>query len=193
MDANGPEHVSASIHAAIADVSLIDVNGAPQSMLEPDEDILSELSPPSDSNLLYDAYGSLDSVAYRTQIAGLHSGQIQQVTIMSDVGDQYQDAMTDYPGVAGSVGGVESSLLGVLVDNGGVALTSAQQAAIRSDYDANAVDPDNDLEAWFKTVKDSFKKKFPADLYQDLGSTATTLQNLLQDCTGSVMRPTEAC
>ena len=54
-----------------------------------------DLPPPTDGTSLADAYQSLDSVEYKTQIAGLNSGQIQQVTVTSDAGDQYQDAMTD--------------------------------------------------------------------------------------------------
>ena len=129
-----------SIHTAIADISLIDGNGNTRSALETDEDLLSELSPPSDGSSLADVYQSLDLVEYRTQIAGLNSGQIQQVTVASDAGDQYKDAMTDYSG------GAVSSLYGVLVDNGGQALTSSQQAEILSDYNVNALDPPGGIE-----------------------------------------------
>ena len=108
--------------------------------LETDEDLLSELSPPSDGSSLADVYQSLDLVEYRTQIAGLNSGQIQQVTVASDAGDQYKDAMTDYSG------GAVSSLYGVLVDNGGQALTSSQQAEILLDYNVNALDPPGGIE-----------------------------------------------
>ena len=48
--------------------------------------------------------------------------------------------MTDYSG------GAVSSLYGVLVDNGGQALTSSQQAEILSDYNVNALDPPGGIE-----------------------------------------------
>ncbi len=126
---------STSVHLAIADVSFVDINGSVLSVLEPNEDVLSNLPSPTDGGSLAEAYQSSESNEYRTQIAGLHSDQIQQVTVVSDAGDRYQDSMTDWSG------GAESASFAVIVDNGGQALIPAQQSQIRSLYGLNALDP----------------------------------------------------
>jgi hypothetical protein len=152
VDAHGSTEASVSVHLAIADISFVDVNGSTLSAIVPDEDIPSDLPPPTDSGSLAEVYQSLDLVEYRTQIAGLHSGQIQQVTVRSDAGDQYQDTMTD------TASGSESALFGIVADNGGQALSSAQQSAIRSAFNVNALDADY-LVAQVQTPKDNQQRK----------------------------------
>ena len=99
VGSGGDVVASTSVHMAIVDISLVDVNGNALSSLSYCEDLptmLSELSPDVD----YDLYGSLQLDEYKTNIEGLHSDQIQQVTVTSDAGDEYQDALTDTAGGA---------------------------------------------------------------------------------------------
>ena len=49
------------------------------------------------------------------------TAQIDQVTVASDVGDEYQDTLTD------NAVGSESNLFGIAVDSNDEALTSLQQ------------------------------------------------------------------
>ena len=58
-------------------------------------------------------FASAEANAYRVQIAGLQSSQVQSLIVSSNVSDQFQDSLT------ATAGGVESSLPFVLADNGG--------------------------------------------------------------------------
>ena len=62
--------------------------------------------------------GSLQADEYKVNIDGLNASQIEQVTVSSDAGDQYQDTITN------TANGAESSRFGVVVDNDGQALTT---------------------------------------------------------------------
>ena len=83
-----------------------------------------------------DVDNTMAAEGYWVQIAGLQSGQIQQLTVVSNVGDQFQANLTNI------AGGAKSSLPFVLVDNGGQPLSPAQQAQLLADYGINTIDPD---------------------------------------------------
>ena len=137
---------------------MVDSTGTDVSFLEPDDGIMSELPPPSDSSSLAEAYQSLEASEYRVQITGLRSGQMQQVMVSSDAGDHFQDGLTDYSG------GSQSSRPFVLADNGGMALTIAQQAQILLDYGVESIDPPGYVLVQFTTGSgDEFQKKIPVD------------------------------
>ena len=101
-----------------------------------DEDLMSELPAPNDGGTMADVDNTMAAEGYWVQIAGLHSGQIQQITVVSNVGDQFQANLTNI------AGGAKSSLPFVLVDNGGQPLSKTQQAQLLADYGINTIDPD---------------------------------------------------
>ena len=155
-DASGTTQATTSIHLAIADLTATNSDGTAVSSLDTDEDMLLDLPAPSNSVSLAEAYGSADADAYRVQIAGLQTSQVQSLIVSSNVGDQFQDSLT------ATAGGVESSLPFVLADNGGQPLTAAQQSQILSTYDVNAIDPEpglNGVTLRLKTGSDSFSRK----------------------------------
>ena len=141
---------------AIADIQATNSDGTAVSSLDTDEDILLDLPAPSNSVSLAEAYGSAGADAYRVQVTGLQTSQVQSLIVSSNVGDQFQDSLT------ATAGGVESSLPFVLADNGGQPLTAAQQSQILSTYDVNAIDPEPGLGGVtlrLKTGSDSFSRK----------------------------------
>ena len=143
LDINGSVQASVSVHISIADLSLVDANGDSLPFLQVDEDLTAMLA--GDNETVTD--GSLQSVEFKTSIKGLSSSEIKQVTVTSDAGDHYQDALTD------SGAGAESNKFGVVVDNGGQALTTAQRGEIHSAYNVNAVAPKDGDSVEVKTKK----------------------------------------
>jgi hypothetical protein len=116
---------SASVHIAVADVSLVGAGGQPLGGATFDLSV-SDILVPADASSVSDLYDAVESAGYRVQVSGLQSEEIQQLVVSSPAGGQYQDTLTD------TSSGAESSLLGLLVDNGGAALDQTQQSQIDS-------------------------------------------------------------
>ena len=147
---------TACVHTAIADLAVINSDGTAVTSLNTDENIMSDLLGASNNFALAEESASTEAEAYRVQIAGLQSGQVQSLIVSSSVGDQFQDSLTN------TAGGAESSLPFVLPDNGGQPLSAAQRSEILSTFDVNALDPKGgpDLPTLrLKTLKDSQTRK----------------------------------
>ena len=162
LDTSGNSQASVSVHMVIADISVVGIDGATLSALQPNEDISADLSLPIDGASLADLYQSLESTEYRTLYAGLQSGQIAQVTVSSDAGDQYHDTLTD------STLGAESALWAVMADDNDEALGNATQSEIFSDLNVHSIGAPGDgviTVAFTTEAGDSQTQKVPAAVW----------------------------
>ena len=133
VDSHEITEASASVHMAIADISVVDINGSPMPFLSGTTDDLLGMLDAKGTNSMLDADQSLQATEYKTRIDGLNTGQIQGVRVTSDAGGYYDDTLVD----CGS--GAESTLFAVLDDENGSPLSAVQQGEILSDLNVHAL------------------------------------------------------
>jgi hypothetical protein len=148
-DANGAEEAHADVHMAIADITLVDVNGNKLDSLSRNEE-LPEMLDPAAPYAKAGVFDSLPENEFKICVDGIHSEEINWLTLASDTGDKYYDSFTD------TSEGAESNLSAVMLDDDDQALGSSVQAQFLSAFNVNALGAGSTVEIAFQTKKDEF-------------------------------------
>jgi hypothetical protein len=151
---------STSIHMAIADVGIVDIQGDPVSAVPdgilPDDLVRSATS--GDASSVYDANGAIEAYEFAPRVEGVRASEIQSLTLVSDAGGIYTANPTDAQ-FADGLSGVQDRVFTILANSDGYgSLTSDQQQQIMSFYNVNTLANGGVVET-IQTLKDKHERR----------------------------------